>query len=126
STALLLDLMTRARTGPARLKGLLPPDTVVAHKTGTTETVIDDVGIITLPDDSAMTGHIALAVFAVNGRPRATQQTIARLSAAAFEFFTGRPLPKLARIRAPNGKRRMPARFTPATVHPAGPRSGDF
>jgi beta-lactamase class A len=89
--------MLRAKTGPARLKGLLPPDTPVAHKTGTTDVVINDVGIITLPDDSAIPGHLALAVFATNGRVSAMQQTIAKLSGAAFEFFTGKPLPKPAK-----------------------------
>jgi beta-lactamase class A len=94
ATARLLNLMLRARTGPARIKGLLPPDTPVAHKTGTTDVVINDVGIITLPEDSAIPGHIALAVFATNGRVSAMQQTIAKLSGAAFEFFTGKPLPE--------------------------------
>jgi beta-lactamase class A len=94
STALLLDLMARSKTGPARMRGLLPAETRVAHKTGTTDVVINDVGIITLPDDSAIPGHIALAVFAINGRVNAMQDTIARLAGAAFERFTGKPLPK--------------------------------
>jgi beta-lactamase class A len=93
STALLLDLMLRCTTGPARIRGLLPPETPVAHKTGTTDVVINDVGIITLPEDSAISGHVALAVFVTNGRASAMQRTIARLSGATFEFFTGKPLP---------------------------------
>jgi beta-lactamase class A len=101
ATAHLLDLMTRAKTGAARLKALLPADTQVAHKTGTTDVVTNDVGIITLPDDSAIPGHIALAVFATNGRVRAMQATIAKLSGAAFEFFTGKPLPKPVKPKAP-------------------------
>ncbi len=93
-TDLLLDLMSRAKTGPSRLKGKLPEDTIVAHKTGTTETVINDVGVITLPEDAAFPGHLVLAVFVTNGRISAMQQTIAQLSGAAFEFFSGKPLPK--------------------------------
>ena len=94
ATDLLLDLMARAKTGPKRLKALLPPDTPVAHKTGTTDVVINDVGIITLPPGSAMGGHLALAVFVANGgRVTAMQRTIAELGGAAFEFFTGKPLP---------------------------------
>jgi beta-lactamase class A len=109
STSLLLDLMARARTGPSRLKGKLPPDTVVAHKTGTTDVVINDVGIITLPDDGAIKGHLALAVFATNGRVSAMQRTIADLSGAAFEFFTGKPLPKPVKPRrAPRKPRARP------------------
>src|SRR4029079_8410601 len=93
-TMLLLDLMARAKTGPRRLKALLPPDTIVAHKTGTTDVVINDVGIITLPAGSAIGGHLALAVFVINGaRASSMQQTIARISGASYEFFTGQPLP---------------------------------
>ena len=92
-TSLLLDLMTRSTTGPTRLRGLLPPETSVAHKTGTTVVVINDVGIITLPEDSAIPGHLAIAVFVINGRISSMQRTIARLSGAAYEFFTGKPLP---------------------------------
>src|SRR3989442_1924327 len=65
-TDLLLDLMARAKTGPRRLKALLPPDTIVAHKTGTTDVVINDVGLITLPADSAIGGHPSLAVLLVH------------------------------------------------------------
>jgi beta-lactamase class A len=95
STDLLLDLMTRVKTGPARLKALLPRDTVVAHKTGTTVVVTNDVGIITLPDNG---GHLALAVFVTNApRMAEMQRTIAQLAGAAFEFFTGKPLPRAER-----------------------------
>jgi beta-lactamase class A len=93
-TTLLLDLMARATTGPRRLKALLPHDTIVAHKTGTTDVVINDVGIITLPADSAIGGHLALAVFVINGgRASSMQQTIAQIAGASYEFFTGQPLP---------------------------------
>jgi beta-lactamase class A len=88
---LLLDLLERVRTGPQRLKGRLPPDTVVAHKTGTTAVVINDVGIITLPDNG---GHLALAVFVMNGAgATAMQRAIAQIAAAAYEAFTGKPIP---------------------------------
>jgi beta-lactamase class A len=93
-TALLLDLMAHAKTGPARLRGRLPSDAIVAHKTGTTDVVINDVGIITLPDDGAIKGHLALAVFVTNGRITRMQDTIAQLAGAAYEFFSGRTLPK--------------------------------
>ncbi len=93
ATDLLLGLLTRVKTGPRRLKALLPPGTPVAHKTGTTDVVINDAGLITLPDGSVMPGHLALAVFVMNGRASSMQQTIARLSAAAFECFVGKPLP---------------------------------
>ena len=93
-TDLLLNLMTLSTTGSRRIKGRLPLETVVAHKTGTTAVVINDVGIMTLPPDSAVGGHLSLVVFVANGSSvRAMERTIAQLSAAAFEFFTGKRIP---------------------------------
>ena len=89
----LLDRMAQAKTGPRRLKARLPPETVVAHKTGTTDVVINDVGVITLPENG---GHLVLAVFVMNGgRVTAMQNVIAEIAAAAYESFTGRLLPPL-------------------------------
>jgi beta-lactamase class A len=93
-TDLLLNLMIETTTGSRRLKGRLPPDTIVAHKTGTTAVVINDAGIITLPPDSKIGGHVAIAVFVADGsRIAAMERTVAQLGAAAFEFFTGRTIP---------------------------------
>lgn len=86
--------MARAQTGPRRLKALLPLDTFIAHKTGTTAVVINDVGIIDLPEDGAVHGHLVVVVFAMNGMSvAAMERAIARLAAAAIEFSTGKPLP---------------------------------
>ncbi len=105
-TDLLLDLLTRAKTGPARLKALLPIETQVAHKTGTTEVVINDVGIITLPETGATRGHLVLAVFVMNGaRVTQMQQTIAQIAGAAFESFTGKPLPAKPKPKPAHKKR---------------------
>jgi beta-lactamase class A len=52
STNYLFEVMEATRTGKGRLKGALPPNTPVAHKTGTTATIkrlngaTNDVGII--------------------------------------------------------------------------------
>jgi hypothetical protein len=49
------------------------------------------VGIITLPDHG---GHLALAVFVMNGwRAAAMQKVIADVGAAVYESFTGTALP---------------------------------
>ena len=57
--------------------------------------VINDVGVITLPPDSAIGGHLALAVFVINGgRGSTMEQGIAQIARASYEFFTGKPLPK--------------------------------
>jgi beta-lactamase class A len=99
----LLERMSHAKTGPRRLKARLPPDTVVAHKTGTTDVVINDVGIITLPENG---GHLVLAVFVMNGGSvTAMQNTIAEVAASAYESFTGRPLPSPKPVKAPVKKR---------------------
>jgi beta-lactamase class A len=56
STAVMLDLMAKARTGPRRLKGGLPHGWAIAHKTGTgpdwrgASVGINDVAVITAPD----------------------------------------------------------------------------
>ena len=90
----LLTYMVQTTTGERRLKGRLPSETVVAHKTGTTAVVINDAGIITLPPDSKIAGRLALAVFVADGsRIAAMERVVAQISAAAFEFFTGRAIP---------------------------------
>jgi beta-lactamase class A len=111
-TNLLLNLMAHSRTGMRRLRSRLPEDIVVAHKTGTTAVVINDVGIITLPVGSVTPGHVVLSVFVADGsRIAAMERTIAQLGAAAFEFFTGKPLPpppppRRQRVRATRVARR--------------------
>jgi beta-lactamase class A len=56
STARLIGLMEKARTGPRRLKGGLPGGWTIAHKTGTGQDFegasvgINDVGLLTAPD----------------------------------------------------------------------------
>ena len=55
------------------------------------------------PPDSAIGGHLALAVFVINGwRGSAMQQTIAQIGGASYEFFTGKPLPKPEKAQAPH------------------------
>jgi beta-lactamase class A len=85
----LIERMSHAKTGLRRLKARLPPSTVVAHKTGTTDVVINDVGIITLPEGG---GHLVLAVFVTNGGRGSMQHTIAEIAAASYESFTGKRL----------------------------------
>jgi hypothetical protein len=83
---LLLDIMRRCRTGQARLKGLLPEGTEVAHKTGTIGGTTNDVGILTLPDGA---GHVAIAVFVKSSQKEvpARERAIAEIARAAHDFF---------------------------------------
>jgi beta-lactamase class A len=87
SRDLLIGVMERCRGGAARLKGYLPPETVVAHKTGSLNaSATDDVGIITLPGDA---GHVVIAVFvAESAQPIAErEQTIAHLTRTIYDYF---------------------------------------
>ena len=107
SRILLIEAMESSRAGRRRLKGLLPGETPVAHKTGTMAGAVNDVGIVTLPDDA---GHVAVAVY-VNTLHRTTyrrERTIAQASRALYDYFrnalagfTG-PMDRSCRPAAPN------------------------
>ena len=87
SRAVLLGVMERCQSGVNRIRGYLPPNTLLAHKTGSLgATATDDVGYITLPDDA---GHVAIAVFVgPSTQPTAErEQTIAHLSRAVYDYF---------------------------------------
>lgn len=92
SRTLLMQWMTVTETGLKRLKGNLPPGTVVVHKTGTAGTsngitaATNDVGLITLPDGR----HLAIAVF-VSDAPSsqdARERAIADCARLAWDHFT--------------------------------------
>ncbi len=90
---LLLQLMAESTTGPRRIKGLLPPGTVVSHKTGSSGTLkgltaaTNDVGIITLPNGR----HLAVAVFVCDSRAgeSARDRVIAEIARAAWDHYSG-------------------------------------
>jgi len=85
---LLLGWLRDSPTGPNRIKGKLPPGTVVMHKTGTSGTkngvtfATNDIGLIVLPDGR----RLALAVFVTDARAdEATRDAvIARIAKAAY------------------------------------------
>jgi beta-lactamase class A len=86
SKALLLDIMKRCETGLTRLKGLLPPDTEVMHKTGSIAMSVNDVGIVTLPGDA---GHVVISVF-VKSSENSTpdrERAIAEVSRTIYDYF---------------------------------------
>lgn len=93
NTDILIDIMRRCLTGNARIKGILPPETVVAHKTGSLgggENVHgvgtqNDVGIVDLPNGA---GHLVTVVL-VKGEDDSErgEQTIAQISRAAYDYF---------------------------------------
>ena len=83
----LLQVMTASRSGRRRLKGLLPPDVEVAHKTGTMAAAINDVGIIELPDGA---GHLVLAAFVNTLRSTKwrRERTIAQAARTLYDYFS--------------------------------------
>jgi beta-lactamase class A len=88
--SLLLEIMQRCQTGVGAIKGMLPPETPVAHKTGTlAEVVANDVGIVTLPDD---VGQLAIAVCvsspeAQSDAASACQRVIAHCARAVYDYY---------------------------------------
>jgi beta-lactamase class A len=86
SGELLIDIMERCETGEARLKGLLPDGTVVAHKTGTIGRTTNDVGVITLPDNR---GRIIVVAFVKGSNldGPARERAIAEAARAAHDYF---------------------------------------
>ena len=86
-TAQLLDIMLRCETGAMRLKGLLPPEVPVRHKTGSLGIgVANDVGIIELPDGA---GRLVVAVFVKESTRdvAAQERAIAQIARAAYDYF---------------------------------------
>lgn len=91
SYKLLEKYMTEGPTGVNRLKGLLPPGTPVAHKTGTGGTrdgitsATNDVGIITMPNGK----HFAIAVFVGNSKAdeKTREAVIAKTAKAVWDAW---------------------------------------
>lgn len=88
----LWKIMAATTTGPHRLKGLLPPGAVVAHKTGTSPTnaeglspATNDVGIMVLPNGK----HVAIAVLVCNSTAgEATRESvIAKIAKAVWDAY---------------------------------------
>ena len=78
--------MYRCETGAARIKGMLPPGTRVAHKTGTYAGTTNDIGIIDLPDGT----HLAIAAYVKKStkiQGPDLEATIAQASRALYDYF---------------------------------------
>lgn len=102
STNVIMDIMEKCRTGRSRIKGLLPPNVKVAHKTGTWAIgeqnylrypgskklyrYASDVGIITLPNNK---GHVAIAVYVKSqaASDYTRSRAIALASRAIYDHF---------------------------------------
>ena len=92
SREFLLGVMSRTRSGPGRIKGLLPRGTPVAHKTGTAGGIANDIGYVTLPDGR----RFAIAVYTnSNETPVADRdRAIAEIARSLFDYFYLAPVAK--------------------------------
>jgi len=92
SQVLLLKLMTETPTSAKRIKGRLPAGTVVAHKTGTSNTengitpATNDIGIVSLPNGS----HLAIAIFVSDSAADVDtrEDVIARIARAVWDRWS--------------------------------------
>lgn len=87
SRDILHGVMSRCQTGEGRIKGMLPPGTLVAHKTGTIGGTINDCGIIDLP---AGRGRLALAIYTKGStilRYADREPIMAEVARSVFDFF---------------------------------------
>ena len=90
--ALLIKFMTESPTGPKRLKGHLPKNAVVAHKTGTSGTIngvtaaTNDIGIIILPNGKMF----AIAVFVSDSAAdeKTREEVIAKIAKAVWDKWS--------------------------------------
>lgn len=85
--------MVETTTGPNRIRGLLPNETVVAHKTGYSgknedglTAAVNDIGIIELPNGQ----HIAIAVFVSNATvaDSISERVIADIAKATYTYYS--------------------------------------
>lgn len=91
----LWKIMVAGPTGAKRIKGLLPKDVIVAHKTGTSGSndkgitaATNDVGIMKLPIGRS----IAIVVFVSDAMvdQDLREEVIARIAKAALDHYTGK------------------------------------
>jgi beta-lactamase class A len=83
----IIEILKECQTGPLRIPGLLPPGTIVAHKTGTISGSTNDMGIVFLPFDA---GHLAITVLMKDARSSGAERerVIAEIARYAYDFFT--------------------------------------
>ncbi len=91
SRSFLWNTMVETSTGTQRIKGLLPKDAVVAHKTGsgpTKDNIIaacNDIGIVMLPSGK----HFTIVVFIADSKEasNANESIIAEIAKTTWNYF---------------------------------------
>lgn len=94
STAVLITTMEHCHTSDKRLRAWLPGKTTVADKTGTIGGSVNDVGVITLPDNK---GKFVVAVFIKKSDLpfEARERVIAAIGRSVYDFFLFSPSSKV-------------------------------
>ncbi len=91
----LYKIMVETTTGPNKIKGLLPREAIVAHKTGFSGKnkegltgATNDIGIITLPNGK----QFAIAVFVSDSMEdeKTNDNMIAEIALAAWDYYLGK------------------------------------
>lgn len=82
----IIAVLKECQTGTARIRGLLPPETDVAHKSGSISGSINDTGIVFLPYNA---GHLAVTVMMRNTKATtaARERVIAEVTRYAYDYF---------------------------------------
>lgn len=92
SNDFLWKIMTETVSGPNKIKGLLPKNARVAHKTGLSDTnaegvtaATNDVGILTLPNGE----HVAVVIFVSNttADEKTRDGVMAKVAKASWDYF---------------------------------------
>ena len=83
-------------TGTSRIKGQLPKETIVAHKTGFSGTnketgitaAVNDIGIVFLPQDE----YFIISVFVTESMENmeTNEKIIADIAKATYDFYTSK------------------------------------
>jgi len=82
----IISVMLKCQTGERRLKGGLPSQVRIAHKTGTIGGTVNNAGIIYLPDDL---GHVAITVFSKDTEDDTedVEDAIAQIARFVYDYF---------------------------------------
>jgi beta-lactamase class A len=92
SYAFIWKVMKETSTGLGRLKGQLPSNTIVAHKTGSSgaskeglTAAVNDIGIVFLPNGK----HFFISVFVTNSKENGdtNEKIIADIAKATWDYF---------------------------------------
>lgn len=82
-TKVLVEIAESTRTGRNRIKGALPPGTVVGHKTGTGHSYIHDTGFVRLPNGEVL----VIAVYTDTPDPSELREAaIAQIARSAYDW----------------------------------------